>query len=369
MAAPQSAYGRTHDGRASAPFTVGYALNPKKTHTFDTRGLFFPLDPSTSFVPLDPSLSLDPQGPFDVLLIKLTDAMVAHRHSPSPSTALLFHHITDYLRRHPACVIIDELSAVERVLDRAVINDAIRLARVEEAGWTVEAPEAVVVEVRDGETATATVAFPVICKPLPSCGSSSSHTFFVLSCPQQMAALPAGTYLVQRLVPHAGVLYKVYVLGSASYIVPKPSLPPALTRPSSSSLPPLVLDSQTMLLTTLSGEPFTAPPPSPLLALDKATAAAVERVSVRLAAVFGLTLFGYDVLLPEEDRGEEEEGEGGEGAGKAGRRRLVVVDVNYFPSYNRVEGLSEKLLRVIRERHAKETTARATEAVRQCRYQ
>ena len=259
-------------------------------------------------------------------------------------------------------MLIDELPAVERVLDRRVVSDLVGGVGGVGGGWRVEAPASVVVEVKgeggggDGKGGVQVhLPFPVICKPLPACGSPSSHTFHLLFSPLHLPLLPPSTYLVQRLIPHH-TLYKVYVLGSSSHVIPRPSLPPHLTRPSSSR-PPLTLNSQTMQVRVMEGGEGVGQDgweegegEGGLRAMVEGAQKAVERVSQRLGDVFGLTLFGYDVIVP------DGEGEGGE---EEGGGRLVVVDVNYFPSYNQVEGLSGRLLDVIRGKWQRETGRRA----------
>ena len=332
---------------ASPRLTIGYAFNPKKTSTFDARGLFLPPHPSVSFVPLDLTRPLAPQGPFDVLLVKLTDLQVAALHQPPSLEPPPLQHLRDYVAHTPTCVLIDSLDAVARVLDRSSVASLLRSAALRDGAWRVQPPDSQVVEVSAGEVEVS-IAFPVICKPLPACGSPASHTFHLLSAQAQVAGLPHGLWLVQQLVPHGGWMWKVYVMAGRSYVVAKPSLPAAVTR---GQAPPLLLDSQSMRLTTLEGEEWGAGEGEVARerAMDAEVVEVVERVSVMLGEVFGLTLFGYDVLLPE-----------GEGEGEG--RRLVVVDVNYFPSYNKVEGLSDKLVHVVREQHRRQMEQRRAAA-------
>jgi hypothetical protein len=100
----------------------------------------------------------------------------------------------------------------------------------------------------------ASLRFPVICKSIRACGSPTSHRMFLLqrredfalmqqrhaAATQQPASaataepassgsiiqpspITAPIWLVQRFVPHSGVLYKVYVLGDEIFITPKVS--------------------------------------------------------------------------------------------------------------------------------------------------
>jgi glutathione synthase/RimK-type ligase-like ATP-grasp enzyme len=64
-----------------------------------------------------------------------------------------------------------------------------------------------------------------------------------------------------------------------------------------------------------------------------------------LKKTFGLTLFGFDVILPVGD----DESSSSAFIGRAGKtvrsggKKLMIIDVNYFPSYKEVKDFPERL--------------------------
>jgi len=335
---------------------VGYALNPKKTRLFDARGLFTPPTstpppntPHPTFTPLDFTRPLDEQGPFDVLLLKLTDSMARALYGADEEAAQLVERAEKY-GRESGCMMIDDLQLVRRVLDRRRISEVLTAANLTVANYPVRAPPAIHLQLPTTEPVALPFPFPVICKPVQSCGSASSHTFYILYSVEQLCNLScvSGSYVVQQLLPHSGTMYKVYVINGESFVIPKPSLPPHITTPPPPTHPhhppphPLTLDSQSMSLTPLT----TATVPLAAEAAIVEAGASVSGgmvgvlagVAVELSGVFGLTLYGFDVV---------------ESGGV-----LYVVDVNYFPSYNRVDGLSDKLAAAIQDKYGREMAAR-----------
>ena len=338
------------------PLRVGYALNPKKTRLFDARGLFtqpsaLPTDstPHPTFTALDLTRSLHEQGPFDVLLLKLTDAMARALYEGDEEARELVERMDAY-GRESGCVMIDDLQLVRRVLDRRRISELLTSANITVSGYPVRTPPAISVQLPTAEPIALPFTYPVICKPAQSCGSASSHTFYILYNVEQLCCLAVGgSYLVQKLLPHSGTMYKVYVLNSQSFVIPKPSIPPHVTAPTQPPHGPLTLDSQSMSLTPLIHTPTAAVQMDvdASVSVSTGTRDLLQLVSGRLSAVFGLTLFGFDVVV----------------SGDV----LYVVDVNYFPSYNRVDGLSDKLAAAIVDKYGREMAASQQVAIEQQR--
>ena len=340
------------------PLRVGYALNPKKSRLFDARGLFTQPSPPAAqrtprptFTALHVSRPLHAQGPFDVLLVKLTDAMARALFDGDEEARGLVERMETY-GRQSGCVMIDDFQLVRRVLDRRRISELLNAADITVAGYPVRAPAAVNVELPIAEPISLPFFCPVICKPVQSCGSVSSHTFYILYSVEQLHSLAAtGSYIVQQLLPHSGTMYKVYVINAHAFVIPKPSIPPHVTTPPHSPPHPLTLDSQSMALTPLTANPTTTAANAQQTGQAVLSETVVNGgsvvdgmvdvlcgVAVRLSAVFGLTLYGFDVV---------------ESGGV-----LYVVDVNYFPSYNRVEGLSDKLAAAIQDKYDREVAAK-----------
>ena len=341
------------------PLRVGYALNPKKTRLFDARGLFTQPTavrahnrPHPTFTPLDLSRPLHGQGPFDVLLLKLTDAMARALYNSDNEARQQVEQVEAY-GRDSGCVMIDDLQLVRRVIDRRRIAELLNTVDITVNGHPVRPPPTISIDLPTAGPVSLPFSYPVVCKPVQSCGSTASHTFYIVYSAEQLCSLVAtsGSYVVQQLLSHSGTMYKVYVVNNQSFVVPKPSIPPHVTSPTQPPASPLTLDSQSMTLTPLihSSPPATHSQQSTMIEADvsvsAAMAAVLHGVAGRLSAVFGLTLYGFDVV---------------ESGGV-----LYVVDVNYFPSYNRVDGLSDKLAAAIEDKYDREMVARQRLAVEQ----
>ncbi|GFR41004.1 hypothetical protein Agub_g1670, partial [Astrephomene gubernaculifera] len=208
--------------------------------------------------------------------------------------------------------------------------------------------------------------------------------------PYLVKPLPA---VIQEFVNHDARIYKVYVAGDKVFHVVRPSIPNLPTRPHTArQLAPsglLLFDSLKSLPTALTPPP--PPPPQPAQSPAAAAASAptepnpapapvpssapapaptpapsplspppppaaapspavLQAVASQLRGSLGLSLFGFDVVVA--SRGAEGAGGGGgegreaeEGAGDAGDNggggdvvELVVVDINYFPSYRGAPG-------------------------------
>ena len=334
---------------------VGFALNPKKTRLFDARGLFTPCPttpaahnhPNPTFSALDLTRPLHSQGPFDVLLLKLTDLMARAQYADDSEARELVERVEQY-GRQSGCVMIDDVQLVRRVLDRRRISELINTADLTVDGYRVRAPPSIDLQLPTSDPLDLPFPYPVICKPAQSCGSASSHTFYIVYSAAQLCSLSvSGDYSVQQLLSHSGTMYKVYVINRESFVIPKPSIPPHVTTPTPSHAhhlrSPLTLDSQSMSLhpTDFTSTVAAAVEASAAGGVDESVSASMTSVlggvSARLSEVFGLTLYGFDVVQ----------------SGGA----LYVVDVNYFPSYNRVDGLSDQLAAAILDKYERERAA------------
>ena len=233
------------------------------------------------------------------------------------------------------------------------------------------------------------LAFPVICKPLQACGTPESHSMAVVFSSEGFADLmdppSAGSgspspspkpFLLQQFCDHGGVFYKVYVLDGEVLISTRRSLPDfersmhdllaagvAVTAfDSRVSFPELPLGlregagqgskeskeskereqeehrqqhgkdkqnacSDASTCTEIDHEVVPAP-------LQARIAAAAAEIS----AEFGLSLYGFDVIVPLPASVEE----GGVPP------PLLVIDVNFFPSYKNVPDFPSKLRAYLR---------------------
>jgi hypothetical protein len=80
------------------------------------------------------------------------------------------------------------------------------------------------------------------------------------------------------------------------------------------------------------------------------SAALFEESAAAIRAEFGLTLFGFDAIVPSHaSAGSGGSGGGGGGGGAGG---VTVIDVNYFPSYKEVRDFPARLRRFLASRRS-----------------
>lgn len=310
-----------------------------------------------------------------------------------------------YRRRHPGCAVVDDPVAVQTLMSRADIAVALQtcLCAVRTAsGCPVGAPAYAVLlgtneassslSLRSVEEQVRHLSFPIIVKPLTAAGTKSSHAMAVLMNPTALTECLAVKLpcLCQEYSNHDAILYKVYVLGTHVSVHQRRSLPNLprhgnTSSSSSSALSYVEFDSQRPYPRLADFGVAVAPPPPPLslrphgsderrpgdhkrprdngfAAADdddailpsagaEVTADEVKPIVDALKKAFGLELFGFDILIT------TTVGNGGSSGGGDGRvegtvsgRKMLVVDVNYFPSYKEVPDFPALLANYLADR-------------------
>lgn len=417
------------------------------------------------------------QGPFDIVLLKLTDMMTCALYSPDPiaraaaqsSLRRVQSSIARQQLSHPV-QLIEAFERVERVLNRATIQTMVQQmgSRTisEDSGvpsCTIPAaflyqqpPPSQLAPLSADEPAVIIpsspamgnmpvlaslplhMRFPVICKSVAACGTADSHRMYILQRPADFAAMHAHAithigkhaslpiavaanshsaaaaaaasssadsplspsassgsspsspvWLVQQYINHSAVIYKVYVLDDEVVVVAKPSLPDL-----HAESPAYSLNSQDMILHTLepvevaaaaasaatsaispaaAAAPASSPvasPSSPLVVPPDVLSVAHECVR-QLRRQLQLTLFGFDLirathpasagsgLTPLGVSPPSLSSFGGSGSSSllhsngSGSTRYFLIDINYFPSYKTLTGLTHKIITVCLKQQTK----------------
>jgi Inositol 1,3,4-trisphosphate 5/6-kinase ATP-grasp domain/Inositol 1,3,4-trisphosphate 5/6-kinase pre-ATP-grasp domain len=305
-------------------------------------------------------------GKIDVVLHKLTEdilclsQMQSYQQSVLPPQPANPHQVAalrrvqrlvEFTQRHPECSLVDDPANVQALMSRAEIAVKLQgcLQRVHTAaGIVVRSPAYAVVREDDGcSDVLQRLRFPIIVKPLTAAGTKASHAMAVLldsSCPIPPNYLPC---LCQEYTNHDAVLYKVYVLGDHVSVHRRRSLPnlPVDEVPtrqfvefdSQRPYPRLADFGFDLAVGEARKRPrrsrFPAPPSSAEAHLSAAvTADQVRPIVDALKRAFGLELFGFDIIVSEEDE------------------EMLVVDVNYFPSYKEVPNFPSLLARYLTDK-------------------
>ncbi len=316
------------------------------------------------------------EDPPRLIVHKLTDDIALAADSAEAAARLAA--VRAVTGSNPSIIMLDPLPAIENVRDRRKMAAAVHnlpamlpLAHAEtevdaageqqRAAVTVRMPRTVEVLAWGKTEAPAEFSSgrPLVVKSVAACSTPESHYMAVVESWEQVASLhvvakdhpicPKFPVVVQPYIPHGGVVYKVYVIGSAParvghhqhaaryYVVPKPSL--RLTSHVTSSVtarPELSNDNTQRLLLFDALHPSRTPAGAALfqhlqaddMNLPDHTCSSeqppdwvIEALNKELQRVLELTFFGYD-LVCEESTGE-----------------YWILDINYFPSYKGCEGV------------------------------
>ena len=369
----------TPKNNTSNPFSGTYIRIPQHYHTM-----------RVSFVPLDLDAPLEEQhgGKFDAILHKMTEDILcksqmkddSNKNSTSTTRTTVesleqngamdrINRLLKYKNDFPACCLVDHPTNVETVMSRWSIAHKLKqcLCGVKtKSGISVRLPRYLVLqekqqhhqqqyETKAKKSSTITehdvlnllenapFTYPFMIKPLPAAGTADSHRMGILldrkGIAKSMLNMPC---LIQEYVNHDELLYKVYVLGNRVWVFPRPSLPNLPSGQSKS------VDGEHHYVDFDSQKPYPNISDFGVVhanlnlnnhfhmkesAIDQTTVTSEEirPVADSIRQAFGLELFGFDVIVSSANS-------------KTGKQKeMLVVDVNYFPSYKEVTNFSELL--------------------------
>ncbi|XP_020100949.1 inositol-tetrakisphosphate 1-kinase 3-like [Ananas comosus] len=285
---------------------VGYALTSKKVKSF--------LQPKLEglarmkgilFVAIDQSRPLLEQGPFDIVLHKLTGKEWQQI-------------LEDYREKHPEVTVLDPPDAIQHLHNRQSMLQEVADLNLSDCYGKVGVPSQLVIT-KDPSSIPAAVnkaglTLPLVAKPLVVDGSAKSHELSLAYDQSSLSKLEPPLVL-QEFVNHGGVLFKVYIVGEAVKVVRRFSLPDVnkcelLNNAGVFRFPRVSCAAANADDADL--DPCIAElPPRPLL----------ERLARELRRRLGLRLFNIDII--------REHGT---------RDRFYVIDINYFPGYGKMPG-------------------------------
>uniref|UniRef100_A0A8C5FQ47 Inositol-tetrakisphosphate 1-kinase n=1 Tax=Gadus morhua TaxID=8049 RepID=A0A8C5FQ47_GADMO len=266
---------------------------------------------------IDLGQPLAPQGPFDVIVHKLSDVIVESEHDQQSKHLLA--NFQSYVLAHPGTVLLDPLPAMTRLLDRftsyqimSKLHKSLRGVPTSRYCFSVRLPFNI--------TNYNTFVFPPVCKTRVAHGSLSHEMCLIFSAGGLPDVRPP--CVLQSFVSHGAVLHKVFVVGDRHFCVERPSL---------KNFPSGPCDRKTIFfnshevskpessshLTALDEQTPSLPPPS-----SEAMAALVQELRVQL----GMALFGVDVIID------------------IRTHTLTAIDINIFPGYEGVPQFFPSLL-------------------------
>ncbi|KNA17189.1 hypothetical protein SOVF_082310 [Spinacia oleracea] len=294
-----------YDGLAEpTKLVVGYALTSKKTKSFlQPKFECLARRKGILFVAIDLDKPLSEQGPFDVILHKLTGKEWQQI-------------LEDYRQIHPEVTVLDPPDAIKHLHNRQSMLQVVSDLNLSNTYGNVNVPQQLVIK-KDASSIPLRVAkerlnLPLVAKPLVSDGSAKSHELSLAYDQYSLQKLEPPLVL-QEFVNHGGVLFKVFIVGEAIKVVKRFSLPNVSKRQLSRTSGVYRFPRVSCAVASADDadlDPNVAElPPRPLL----------EKLAKELRRRLGLQLFNLDMI--------REYGT---------RDNYYVIDINYFPGYGKM---------------------------------
>jgi inositol-1,3,4-trisphosphate 5/6-kinase/inositol-tetrakisphosphate 1-kinase len=318
---------------------VGYWISEKKKKKLDFeehRELF--RNAGINLVLVDLKKSLESQGPFDLLIHKVTDifAKAAHGHESSEDA---IENLETYIQNHPECVVLDPLDSIRCVLNRYTQYQRVATCQaMKDKRCMIPAfvnMDSANVDDNKEKLASAGVTFPLVCKPILAHGSTYAHQMSIIFSEDYLKDIDPPC-VAQSFINHSAILYKILVVGCKQYIIQRPSLKNLYP----GNYPTIFFDTQDV---------SKADSDHPLNAVDYATLhdqpvkpdwVYLDRLGQSMRETMQLDLFGFDVIIDSETC------------------QYGVIDVNFFPGFEAIDNffglLLEHIVRVLDARDKKE---------------
>jgi inositol-1,3,4-trisphosphate 5/6-kinase/inositol-tetrakisphosphate 1-kinase len=262
---------------------------------------------------LDLTKPIAEQGPFSLIIHKLTFVMRGHDMTVDPGLESLYM----FGKSHPEIPIVDDLDSVAVTMDREEMNTIFRSIKWPD-GIHVYVPGSRMLldsSIESIYAATQNLRFPILLKPKSATSTTESHLMKLVTSPEQLAGV-ATPAMLQEFVNHNGVVYKIYALDGHLE---------AGVRPSIRNIAPgeiVVIDFHSQHSEVDNGL-WTKPRDLSGVAIPFEE---FRKVSELLRSTLKLHLIGFDILIDEQ-------------------HQFWLVDLNYFPGYKNIDDLWAKFLR------------------------
>uniref|UniRef100_UPI00358F7273 inositol-tetrakisphosphate 1-kinase-like isoform X1 n=2 Tax=Myxine glutinosa TaxID=7769 RepID=UPI00358F7273 len=306
-------------------------------------------------VEVDGSRSLWRQGPFDVLVHKLTDVMIGAQQG-IPEDRTMMQHVEEFLQSSPHLIVLDPLPAVWKLVDRYDTYTLLEKLQPHFADSLIYTPSFALLESSDPEKIlevlkVKNVTFPFVCKTRVAHGLNSHEMAVIFNRVGLKDVSPP--CVAQSFVNHNATLHKVYIIGDTLTVVQRPSL---RNFPSGESeMETLFFCSQEVSKAESSSE-LTKPLHGTQRMDSELPNEVAHQLVTAIRPVLGASLIGVDVIV------------------ENGTGHRALIDINVFPGYDGVPDFSEHLADHISKlldekgQEAGEAALNGTDAVRLAHY-
>ncbi|KAF2359869.1 Inositol-tetrakisphosphate 1-kinase [Trinorchestia longiramus] len=309
---------------------IGFWLHEKKCKKFDVAEFIEECRKlKLEVVKLDLETSIEEQGPFDIILHKMT-AIYAQALEGNMEARLQAERFENGVEEVWNVPVVDPLPGVHTLLHRPATY-ALLQAITQHIDGVLTPPY---VELSDTDIVTkrnllvkAGVTFPIVCKPVFGCGGTAAHELAVVLSERRLQEWH-GPCVAQSFVPHGAVLYKLYVLGSDWYLDVRPSL-----KNFKATDAPTVHFNSAKVSKAGSCSTLTQLDQSDLhTAVHEPKSAVLQQIVDVVRNNLKMDLLGIDVVID------------------SNTGHYAIIDVNPFPSYDSIADLMPCLARLLRQK-------------------
>jgi len=182
---------------------------------------------SIKVIEIDIFGNLEKQGPFDVLIHKVSDL---HKIGLDPEDIGKFtQKVIEYSKRHPEMSVINDFDVVKKLTSRKFQFDLLNRCSMRVGGIDIYVPKSL--EIKQGSTIEychalikeSQIKFPVLAKPMASFTEKDAHKFTLIFNLDNLCDLPVPCML-QEFSNHGGILYKAFVIGDRVVFSERPSI-------------------------------------------------------------------------------------------------------------------------------------------------
>ena len=177
-------------------------------------------------VDIDDEEQLYTNGPYDVLLHKITDY---HNELSHVEACAKMERIHDYCSKQTDMVLLDPFEGSEMLTDRFQQTKLMKSCQFELDGIKVFLPKSVEIGADStSEGASELISslgmkFPLLVKPGIASITETSHDMRLVFCSEHLRDLILPC-VAQEFCNHSGIVYKIYIIGERIFLFERPSI-------------------------------------------------------------------------------------------------------------------------------------------------
>ncbi|XP_014242752.1 inositol-tetrakisphosphate 1-kinase-like [Cimex lectularius] len=307
---------------------IGYWMSEKKSQKLNwSEFAKVCRDHGFELVKLNLDRPLDDQGPFTVIIHKLTD-IIAQAIKDDLKAMRMLEHVDNYIKTNPDVVIIDPFDNVKKLLDRyrsyRVIHDS-DLHKIDV--FTPAFVELISYDVSENlkTLKEAGITFPFVCKPSVANGTDGHKMAIVFNENGVKDCQPP--CVAHSFVNHNAILFKLFIVGDEYHIVERPSLKNFYPDPDRKTIH---FDSHKVSKSDSSSSLSVLDEEENEMSRQGADPHKLKQIVSIIKEELNMSLLGIDVVV-EKNTG-----------------RHAVIDINPYPGYEGYPDFFDSLMRCIK---------------------